>query len=300
LPETSTYGQFCPVAMAAEILCSRWTMLLLREMLCGSTRFNDLRRGLPRMSPTLLSKRLKELELSGVIRTVPNDAGITEYHLTEAGEELRPIVTGIGFWGQRWVESRLSLRNLDPSLLMWDMRRNLNADPLPPRRCTIQFLYPELPEGVRNWWLVVSDGKVDLCQSDPGFEVDGIHPPQRRGRRPPGSARRRPGGETVDASLAEAQPLRPGRAESGVSGRHGMRFVRSNPPEPNLTKSLMIATNHMKYMTKTPSARAGTVTPPPPDPTFPAPLRLLPAPPPGGPRPSRPRPGTSAPSGGSP
>jgi DNA-binding HxlR family transcriptional regulator len=172
LPETSTYGQFCPVAMAAEILCSRWTMLLLREMLCGSTRFNDLRRGLPRMSPTLLSKRLKELELSGVIRTVPNDAGITEYHLTEAGEELRPIVTGIGFWGQRWVESRLSLRNLDPSLLMWDMRRNLNADPLPPRRCTIQFLYPELPEGVRNWWLVVSDGKVDLCQSDPGFEVD--------------------------------------------------------------------------------------------------------------------------------
>jgi DNA-binding HxlR family transcriptional regulator len=170
--DTNGYGQFCPVSMASEILCSRWTVLVLREMLCGSTRFNDLRRGLPRMSPTLLSKRLKELELSGVIRTVANSSGVTEYHLTEAGEDLRPIVMGIGFWGQRWVESRLSLRNLDPSLLMWDMRRNLSPDPLPPRRCTIQFQYPELPEAQRNYWLVVDAGKVDLCNFDPGYEVD--------------------------------------------------------------------------------------------------------------------------------
>lgn len=172
MSEPSSYGQFCPVSMAAEILCTRWTVVLLREMLCGSTRFNDLRRGLPRMSPTLLSKRLKELELAGVIRTVPIAAGVMEYHLTEAGEELRPIVLGIGFWGQRWVESRLSLRNLDPTLLMWDMRRNLSPDPLPPRRCTIQFLYPELPEAKRDWWLVVESGAVDLCNFDPGFEVD--------------------------------------------------------------------------------------------------------------------------------
>ncbi|MDP3195247.1 helix-turn-helix domain-containing protein [Tabrizicola sp.] len=172
MSETSSYGQFCPVSMAAEILCSRWTVVLLREMLCGSTRFNDLRRGLPRMSPTLLSKRLKELELSGVIRTVPTAAGTFEYHLTEAGEELRPIVLGIGFWGQRWVESRLSLRNLDPTLLMWDMRRNLSTDPLPPRRCTIQFQYPELAPTQRNYWLVIESGQVDLCHVDPGFEVD--------------------------------------------------------------------------------------------------------------------------------
>jgi DNA-binding HxlR family transcriptional regulator len=172
MTETSSYGQFCPVSMAAEILCSRWTVVLLRELLCGSTRFNDLRRGLPRMSPTLLSKRLKELETAGVIRTVPNATGILEYHLTEAGEELRPIVLGIGFWGQRWVESRLSLRNLDPTLLMWDMRRNLSPDPLPPRRCTIQFLYPELSPTQRNYWLVVESGKVDLCHFDPGFDVD--------------------------------------------------------------------------------------------------------------------------------
>jgi DNA-binding HxlR family transcriptional regulator len=172
MSDTASYGQFCPVSMAAEILCARWTVVLLREMLCGSTRFNDLRRGLPRMSPTLLSKRLKELEMAGVVRTRPNAAGIQEYHLTTAGEELRPIVLGIGAWGQRWVESRLSLRNLDPTLLMWDMRRNLTPDPLPPRRCTIQFLYPELAPPKQNYWLVVEQGTVDLCNVDPGFEVD--------------------------------------------------------------------------------------------------------------------------------
>lgn len=172
MSETSTYGQFCPVSMAAEILCSRWTVVLLRELLCGSTRFNDLRRGLPRMSPSLLSKRLKELELAGVVRTVPTASGTFEYQLTEAGEELRPLVLGIGRWGQRWVESRLSLRNLDPALLMWDIRRNINLDPLPPRRCTIQFLYPELAPAQRNYWLVVESDNVDLCSFDPGYEVD--------------------------------------------------------------------------------------------------------------------------------
>jgi DNA-binding HxlR family transcriptional regulator len=172
MPETASYGQFCPVSMASEILCSRWTVLILREMLSGSTRFNDLRRGLPRMSPTLLSKRLKELEKSGVVSIFTNPAGVSEYRLTESGEELRPIIMAIGFWGQRWVESRLSLRNLDPSLLMWDMRRNLSPDPLPPRRCTIQFLYPELPAAQQSWWLVVESAKVDLCNFDPGFEVD--------------------------------------------------------------------------------------------------------------------------------
>lgn len=172
MTEVGSYGQFCPVSMASEILCSRWTILVLREMLCGSTRFNDLRRGLPRMSPSLLSKRLKELEKAGVIISVATTGGLSEYRLTEAGEDLRPIVIGMGVWGQKWVESRLSLRNLDPSLLMWDMRRNLNPDPLPPRRCTIQFQYPELSEAQRNWWLVVEEGTVDLCGFDPGFEVD--------------------------------------------------------------------------------------------------------------------------------
>jgi DNA-binding HxlR family transcriptional regulator len=172
MEERGGYGQFCPVAMAAEILCSRWTMLVLRELLCGTTRFNELRRGVPRMSPALLSKRLKELERAGIIRAVPNAKGVVEYRLSEAGEELRPVVIGMGQWGQRWVESQLSLKNLDPSLLMWDMRRNLNPRPMPQQRCTIQFQYPELPESRRNWWLVVDAGNVDLCAFDPGFEVD--------------------------------------------------------------------------------------------------------------------------------
>ena len=129
--------------MAAEVVCSRWTALVVRELLCGTTRFNDLRRGVPSMSPSLLSKRLKELEEVGVIISVPTQtAGVVEYKLTEAGEDLRPVVMSLGTWGQRWVKSSLSLKNLDPSLLMWDMRRNLDPQPLPPRKCTISFLYP--------------------------------------------------------------------------------------------------------------------------------------------------------------
>ncbi len=172
MPDKSSYGQFCPVAMASEVLCGRWTPLVVRELLCGSVRFNDLRRGLPRMSPTLLSKRLKELTEAGVISVELQPNGISEYHLTEAGEELRPLIMSLGGWGQRWVESRVSLRNLDPSLLMWDMRRNLDPRPLPPHRCTIQFQYPEIQQARRDWWLVIDSASVDLCLSDPGHEVN--------------------------------------------------------------------------------------------------------------------------------
>ena len=169
------YKQFCPLAMAAELLCTRWTMVLLRELVAGSTRFNDLRRGLPKMSPTLLSQRLKELEAAGIVerKEVKSEKGIFEYHLTKSGKDLRSVVEAMGFWGQRWIEARPSLKNLDPSLLMWDMRRNLNPSPLPDRRSVIQFLYHELPASKRAWWLVVEkDGEVDLCWSDPGFDVD--------------------------------------------------------------------------------------------------------------------------------
>ncbi len=170
--DKSSYGQFCPVSMAAEIVCTRWTALVLREFLAGSTRFNDLRRGVPRMSPALLSKRLKELEAAGVIESAASASGAGEYHLTPMGRDLEPLIMGLGNWGQRWIESRLSLRNLDPSLLMWDMRRNLRPEPLPEHRCTIQFLYPELASVNQNWWLLVDNGTVDLCSQDPGYDVD--------------------------------------------------------------------------------------------------------------------------------
>jgi DNA-binding HxlR family transcriptional regulator len=174
MSEHGSYGQFCPVAMAAEIFCSRWTPLILREMFCGSRRFNDLRRGVPRMSPSLLSKRLDEMKDAGIVREVAaKRGGGTEYELTNAGEDLKPIVMALGFWGQRWVESKLSLQKLDPSLLMWDMRRWLDPKPLPKRRCTIVYHFPELEAARQKFWLVVEpDGKVDLCNSDPGFEVD--------------------------------------------------------------------------------------------------------------------------------
>ena len=170
---TSSYGQFCPISMAAEVVCSRWTVLVIRELLCGSTRFNDLRRGVPRMSPTLLSKRLKELEVLGVVRVVPNaQSGSNAYHLTGAGEALRPLIMGLGAWGYRWMESTLPLRNLDPTLLMWDMHRSINAAPFPAGRSTIQFVYPDLPESHRDYWLVIVDGIVDVCWVDPGYEID--------------------------------------------------------------------------------------------------------------------------------
>jgi DNA-binding HxlR family transcriptional regulator len=159
--------------MAAEIVCSRWTPLLLRELVSGSTRFNDLRRGVPRMSPTLLSKRLKELEQAGVISVRQSGRrGAAEYRLTPAGEGLRDVVMSLGLWGQRWIESSLSLKNLDPSLLMWDMRRNIRPTGLPDRKCTVQFHYPELSAGRNTWWLVMEGGETDLCSVDPGFEVD--------------------------------------------------------------------------------------------------------------------------------
>lgn len=170
------YKQFCPVAMAAEVLCTRWTMVLIRELIAGSTRFNDLRRGVPRMSPSLLSQRLKDLEAAGIVERKllrSEKKRVFEYHLTEAGRDLRSVVEAMGFWGQRWVESSLSLENLDASLLMWDMRRNLNPSPLPNCRTVVQFLYQDLPLSKSRWWLVIEpDGEVDLCWYDPGFEID--------------------------------------------------------------------------------------------------------------------------------
>lgn len=171
-----SYSQFCPVAMACEILCTRWTLIVLRELVCGSTRFNELRRGVPRMSPALLSKRLKELEAAGIVARLKSAAGpdLYEYRLTAAGQELKPIIEQVGLWGHRWITTQSSLENLDPSLLMWDIRRRIVPQAMPSRRRhTIQIILKDLPENRRNWWLVVGPGdEVDLCVIDPGFEVD--------------------------------------------------------------------------------------------------------------------------------
>jgi DNA-binding HxlR family transcriptional regulator len=169
----SNYGQFCPVAMAAEILCPRWTLVLLCEMMSGSTRFNEIRRGVPRMSPALLSKRLKELEVAGVINRNEGPDGMPEYFLTARGWDLHPIIQSIGGWAQKWIDSDVAMENLDVQLLMWNMRRNLDPDPMPRRRIVVQFIYGDLPPTQRNWWLIVEPGKdVDLCSIDPAHDVD--------------------------------------------------------------------------------------------------------------------------------
>lgn len=170
-----SYNQFCPIAMAAEILCSRWTVLLLREIMVGSTRFNQLRRGVPRMSPALISKRLKELEDAGIIKRerVSSHPDVFDYTLTESGQELRPVIESIGVWGHRWIETRASLDNLDPNLLMWDIRRHIDPTPIPPTRKVIQVIFSDQPAKTKNWWLVVkADAEVDLCSVEPGFDVD--------------------------------------------------------------------------------------------------------------------------------
>ncbi|HVA09318.1 MAG TPA: helix-turn-helix domain-containing protein, partial [Acidimicrobiales bacterium] len=147
------YGQFCPVSKAAEVLCQRWTPLIVRELLVGSTRFNELRRGVPRCSPALLSQRLRELEAAGIVDRIDGGGGVF-YRLTEAGRELLPVIEGLGVWGQRWVRTDYGPTDLDPGLLLWDVRRNLAAGGMARTTTTIQFVFPKVPTGRRFYWLV--------------------------------------------------------------------------------------------------------------------------------------------------
>jgi DNA-binding HxlR family transcriptional regulator len=169
------YNQFCPIAKACELLGPRWTLLILGEMWQGSSRFNDIRRGVPAMSPTLLSKRLKEMERNGLICRVAGKAGKdVHYKLTAIAAELEPIIFALGEWAHRNIEADVTLENLDARLLMWNMRRKVNAAALPRnRRAVIQFIYPELPEAGRNYWIISKPFQpIDLCAVDPGLDVD--------------------------------------------------------------------------------------------------------------------------------
>ncbi|CAI8736321.1 MULTISPECIES: winged helix-turn-helix transcriptional regulator [Pseudomonas] len=165
-----TYGQFCTVARGAEALCERWTPLVVRELLCGSKRFNELHRGVPRMSTNLLAQRLRHLEEIGVIQRTATGK-VWEYSLTEAGEELRPIIMALGHWGARWIGSRLRDDQLDAGLLMWDVRRFARIETFPSRPVVIQFKFRDARPGEQQWWLVVEQGVADLCRDDPGREL---------------------------------------------------------------------------------------------------------------------------------
>lgn len=162
------YGQFCPVAKAMELLDERWTLLVVRELLLGSRHFNALRRGVPRMSPALLSKRLQTLVRAGVVERWEDGNRVT-YQLSESGRELEPIVEALGRWGIRWIPE-LGDADLDPHLLLWDIHRNVDREAVPDGRTAIGFVFPELATA-RRWWIVITGDGVDVCDVDPGFPV---------------------------------------------------------------------------------------------------------------------------------
>jgi DNA-binding HxlR family transcriptional regulator len=162
------YGQFCPVALASEVLAERWTLLVVRELLAGARRFNDIRRGVPRLSGTLLKQRLLTLERAGVVERNATTTRAPEYFLTEAGLSLRSVVTSVGEWGQRWARD-IRPEDLDPGWLVWAMHRRLNTDAMPPGRTVIQIEFVDAPAKQRRFWLVHCDGNVDVCLKDPGY-----------------------------------------------------------------------------------------------------------------------------------
>jgi len=164
-----SYGQFCPVAKAMELLDERWTVLVVRELLAGSTHFNDLRRGVPKMSPTLLSKRLQTLTRAGVVERSEVD-GRTIYTLTECGRELVSVVEALGSWSVRWF-SDLVEKDLDPSVLMWDIRRTISVAQWPRARTVVAFRLTGAPPRASSWWLMVAEGEAEVCDFDPGYEV---------------------------------------------------------------------------------------------------------------------------------
>ena len=167
------YCQFCPVAKAAEILCEKWVILVLRELMMGSTRFNDFRRGLPRISPTILSRRLKTLQQQGIVeRKSAISSRNYEYHLTESGEALRPIILGFGTWGHRWAKNKITSEDLDAGFLLWDMRRRLNTKFFKNNRVVIYIEFTDQKKVDRHWWMIIDQHEIDLCFEDTGHEPD--------------------------------------------------------------------------------------------------------------------------------
>lgn len=168
----SVYGQFCPVAQALEVVGERWTLLIVRELLCGNYRFGEILHGVPLMSRSLLSQRLKALEDADLVERRERAGGNGhEYCLTPAGEELRPVVHGLGNWGQRWAR-RKPTDKLDPVLLMWDLRRNLDLQRLPERPTVVMFWFRDQPGKRSRYWLRVERPEIELCLTNPGLDVE--------------------------------------------------------------------------------------------------------------------------------
>jgi DNA-binding HxlR family transcriptional regulator len=167
------YGQFCPVAKAAELFCERWTPLIIRDLVAGATRFSQLRRGVPLMSATLLARRLRQLEAEGVIeRRHAAGSRRCTYHLTAAGEEFAPLVAALGTWGQRWSRRQLADDEVDLGLLVWSLESGVRASAFGSDRTVVRLRFVDQPDGKDFWWFVNENGSCELCLKDPGFEVD--------------------------------------------------------------------------------------------------------------------------------
>lgn len=170
------YGQACPIAKAAEVICERWTPLVLRELMNGSRHYNQIAGGVPLMSRTLLARRLRELQDAGVIVVAPKrDGRGSEYQLTEAGEAIRPIIESLGMWSQRWGGADIDLGDIDDKFLPWGLRRILRQTVVGRRRLVLRLDFHGLKGSRvarRSWWLVIGADDVDVCYKDPGYEVD--------------------------------------------------------------------------------------------------------------------------------
>jgi len=158
------YGQYCPITRAVEVLGERWSLLIVRDMITGSTRFNDLARGNPGLSRSLLSKRLRQLERAGIIEKLDD-----EYLLTDAGRDLEPVVMGLGAWGARWQFGDPRDDELDPELLMWWVHDRLDLTQMPDRRVVLEF---DFVDQRRRFWIVRDGSGPSVCNTDPGFDVD--------------------------------------------------------------------------------------------------------------------------------
>ena len=164
------YGQYCPLALATELLGQRWSILVISRLLDGCTTFSEIQRGVPRISPSMLSKRLEEFEHAGLIRRTTRKGG-TAYQLTEAGKDLDGIIMDLAIWGQKWARD-MTMDDLDPAFLAWSMHTRVDPSVFGEGRTVIEFEFSGTPRGTDTFWLVFTDGTVDMCLKYPGFETD--------------------------------------------------------------------------------------------------------------------------------
>jgi DNA-binding HxlR family transcriptional regulator len=162
------YGQFCSVARALDLLGERWTLLIVRELLCGSRRFGEVRHGIPRISRTMLAARLRELLDAGVIEREAGSGG-PEYRMTRAGTELAAVVRELGTWGQRWLPRELHATELDPVALLWDIHRRVRRDALPEQPLVVRIELSDVRGPMSRRYLLLRRSEVSLCTSNPGF-----------------------------------------------------------------------------------------------------------------------------------